>query len=259
MSQTFLTTPYTGHTSHTVSSSTVKKEEKKVVPDNKIAPTFPIPGIPSDYCLVEPGDLKDVQPVKLVNDSITKVLVHPLADRSLASGRFGFKGKVFTLRLSRAASLTTSGTGTMQLSTSVLPSQFAEYTQLVDLFTEAKLLSTSIQYSDNQTSVGTVYRCGFISAFQPTDPGTGTVTSLATSRLPGAKLFSLANTTWPVRNSVPKLKGRQWCKITTSGTSADNVSGCAGSWYHSLQNTGPVSTNILFYIIEALYQFRYQD
>jgi hypothetical protein len=180
------------------------------------------------------------------------------ANRALVARAYGMKNKSFTLRMSRTATLSTSGTGTMALSTAIYPSQFAQYSLVSDLFTEARLVRSRIQLADNQTSVGTVYRVSVMSAFHPTDTGAVTVSAATASQLPGCKLYSLANTNWPVTNSTPRLASRPWCKMTSTGSGTDLASGVQGAWWHVLVNTGPVSTNILTYIIEAEYEFRLQ-
>jgi hypothetical protein len=178
---------------------------------------------------------------------------------SLNAVAYGMKNKIFKLRVSRTATLTTSGTGTMLLSTAVDLPQFQEYAALAALFSQARLVSSRIQYADNQTSVGTVYKCSVLSAFHPTDHQSASipVTAAAAAALPGVKLFSMANTNWPIVNHTPKLK-RPFSLINSTGTSTDVMGGMSGSWWHALVNTGPVSTNIMTYIIEAEFEFKHQ-
>lgn len=164
-------------------------------------------------------------------------------------------GKIYTFRCVRTATITSSGSGTLQLATSVLPSQFNEYSALAVLFTEARLKSTRIHLSFYSSGASPAVT-GYCSSFDPTNISTVPTFAYAVAQ-PGMKLWSnfgpLAGThtnEWHVRSPRP------WSAITATGSGTDPVSGVAGSWYHSISTPTTASAVVGVYVIEAEYQFR---
>lgn len=165
-------------------------------------------------------------------------------------------GKTYRFRLSRSAGLTSSGTGTLQLITAVLPSNFEEYTPLSGLFEECRLISTRIQYAF--TSNGTTPTLvAFASCFDPSATASTVPTWTNAIQFPGAKITNIQNSA-PVifKNSFRATRGRAWSLVTTTDSGTDPVGGALGGWYHSIFSNTSNSTLIGVYLLECDYEFR---
>jgi hypothetical protein len=163
--------------------------------------------------------------------------------------------KPFRFRMSRTASLATSGAGAMALATLIYPSQFDQFSAIGAIFQEARLHSARIQYTLLATLSGISNAC-FVTAYNPSAETGYTITTSAVTRLPNCKLFSTANTNWPVRLVAKLPRNRPWSNIAASSTGFDPFGGTVGAFCHVIMNTASNSTSYLQYLIEAEYDVR---
>jgi hypothetical protein len=181
----------------------------------------------------------------------------PVSQITLMKSMFGSKPHRF--RLTRTASLVTSGGGQMNLGTSIVPSQFSQYTALQTLFSECRLVSTSIQYAScfGIGSTTTVLHSPMMSAFWPDAASTSpTVLSYdQCARLTNSMSFSSGFTTARVRNSY-KAPLRIWSYVAATATGQDPIGGVLGAWSINNLVTLSNSTTYFGYLIEAVYDFR---
>lgn len=178
------------------------------------------------------------------------------------SSVFSTSNTVYTVRMSRAASLTTSGGGAMALATAVYPSQFDQYTQLSPLFSEARIRHVRIQLTclpnPFAATVGTSDLIGgwFAVAFNPRPGGASPTTSIAeVTRLPGCKIYN------PFTNGKQVLsyrfpKNYPWSLINGTGGGTDPIGGTSGYFANVALSTVTASRSYLGYLIEAEYEFR---
>jgi hypothetical protein len=166
-------------------------------------------------------------------------------------------GKTYRFRLSRSAGLTSSGTGTLQLATAVLPSNFEEYTPLSGLFEECRLISTRIKYaflSNGTTPVNVT----FASCFDPSGTSSTVPSFTNTIQFPGCKICPLTQTVPTGLTNSWKQRGvpRSWSLVTTTDSGTDPVGGALGCWYHSIFANTTNSSLVAVYLIECDYEFR---
>ncbi len=230
----------------------------------------PVPSLEIKEVVVPPKKGKtedDEQSYLLVlnhgEDGLETVVCNPSKFQVFGPGQlraaFGFMGmnsrKTFRLRLTREATLTTGGGGTMNLATSVQPSQFDQYAQLQSLFRECRLVSTGIEYiSLIQPGNSTVLPAAFVVGFDPSAAVTPTFTNA--SRLQNSRTFTSAQTNWPVRNKYVNNLKSMWSNVTASSGATDPLTAIFGSWMHCLNGTGSASQTYLQYLIVAEYDFR---
>jgi len=166
--------------------------------------------------------------------------------------------KTYRFRLTRNATLVTSGAGSMNLSTSLYPSQFDQYAALAALFNQARLRSTRITYTGMiAPGVTTVAQGSFCSAMDPSNSAliAPSYTYTLATRLPKCKVFSLIQSKWPVSNFY-KFGPRPWSTITASASGSDPIGGVEGAWIHSINATVGASATYLSYLIICDYEFR---
>jgi hypothetical protein len=165
-------------------------------------------------------------------------------------------GKTYRFRLSRSAGLTSSGTGTLQLVTAVLPSNFEEYTPLSGLFEECRLISTRIQYAFI-TPGSSPTLVPFASVFDPSATSSTVPTWTNTIQFPTSKVWNTSSYAgFNVKNKYKVAGKRSWSLVTTTDTGTDPVGGCLGAWYHSIFSNTSNSTIICVYLLECDYEFR---
>jgi hypothetical protein len=171
----------------------------------------------------------------------------------------GFANKTFRIRMSRTATLTTSGAGAMALVTTTIPSSFDQYSALAAIFGECRIHATRISYTTNlnpQQAASPVAGGGFCSAFWPSAI-TGSTTSVSqVTRLPKHKLFSTINTNWPISLSYRYPKGLPWSNVTAGSGGSDPEGGLRGGWCHVALSTLSNSIAYLIYVLEVDYEFR---
>jgi hypothetical protein len=188
------------------------------------------------------------------------VIKMPVAQSALMRGMLG--NKIHRFRLTRVASLVTSGGGQMNLVTSVIPSQFAQSTALATLFSECRLISTSIEYtstfgfgSSATTTLHSPMCSGFFQSSTTASPTVMTYDQCA--RLSNSKTFSSGNIPRNLRNSWITAAPRPWSLVSASATGSDPVGGVNGCWSINNLVTMSNSTTYFGYLIEAIYEFRY--
>lgn len=177
-----------------------------------------------------------------------------------------FKGmfepnKTYRFRLTRVASIVSSGGGTMSLATGVYPGQFDQYTALSILFAQSRLIRTSIDYMllapTAQTSA-TTYACipgVFVSAFDQAQYGGTTYLYNQLQRRAGCINFTTAYTGKKVTNSFTVKKSeRLWSNIGVQ-TGTDPYGGNAGAWCIALANVASPALAYWEYLITADYEF----
>ncbi len=161
----------------------------------------------------------------------------------------------YKVRLTRTATITTSGAGTLALVTLLNFSQYDQYTQISSLFEEGRLLKTSIHYaplvSPNDTSKTP---CVWALALDPSASSGATTSFVLVTRLPGAKFFGSTQSNWPVRASY-KYGVQPWSKIGYTPGGTDPV-GNLGGWCIANSAAGSASTAYLQYTIETIAEFR---
>ncbi len=179
------------------------------------------------------------------------------------SSLFATSNTVYSIRLTRSATLTTSGGGTMALATPVHPSQFDQYTQLSALFNKCRLLRTRIQLSTvinpNSSSSGSTSYAGatFACAFNPR-AGAGASPTTSTSeciRTPGCKIYSPCTLARPLVLSYKFPRGQPWSIVSANSGSSDPIGGVSGYWINCALTTATASTTYMLYLIEAEYEF----
>jgi hypothetical protein len=169
--------------------------------------------------------------------------------------------KTYRFRLTRTAAVVTSGGGTMSLATGVYPGQFDQYTALSILFSQSRLIRTSIEYMLlaplAQTSA-TVYAAlpgVFVSAFDPAQYGGTTYLYNQLQRRPGCKQFTSTFTGRKVTNVyTTKRDSRLWSNIAVQ-TGTDPYGGNVGAWCIALANVASTTTQYWEYLITADYEF----
>lgn len=172
---------------------------------------------------------------------------------TLMKSMFGI-GKTYRFRLVRTAILTTSGTGTLQLSTGIYPSQHSEYSALSSLFSESRLKSSKITYAFYGNIASNV---AIASAFDMSGNGSATPNFTFTISHRGFKLWPLNQVDSKERVNVYNANlERPWGDIASTGSVTDPTSANRGCWLHSLSGLGPLSTDVGIYVIESDYQFR---
>lgn len=184
-----------------------------------------------------------------------QVRIEPIvASPSMVSAARGVlqPGKVYDFRVTRIATLTASGGGTMALSTAMYPSSFSQYSGLSLLFDEARLRSTRIKYVF-LTPLGGPN--SFVSSFNPTYNIAPSSATLA-FRFPGARVFNTWNTVGTNTTNKYVAGDRPWSSITATGSTADPSGGVCGSWNHNLALGVTGAVIVADYYIEADYQFR---
>jgi hypothetical protein len=164
----------------------------------------------------------------------------------------------FRFKMSRSATLTSSGAGALALTTLFTPSGFDQYTQLSAFFEQVRLVGYKISYNSlvnpsDTTQVNTAVAIAF-------DPAaiTGAVTSYTLcSRLPKVKTFSLLSTSmWPIVYERKVERNRPWSLITANPGGTDPVGGIAGGHCIAVASAVKASTAVLAYLIEAVFEFR---
>lgn len=183
----------------------------------------------------------------------------PLPTLSLMKGMFaGFASKSFHIRLTRVATLTSSGAGAMALVTTVPPSQFDQYSALSLLFQECRIRSTRISLASNLNFDQTTPPAGgaMAVAFNPSAVVGTTVTISTVMRLPKSKLYSLTQGNWPVTLQFRYPKGMPWSNVTGGSGGVDPLGGIRGAWCNVAMTTLSNSIVYLTYCIEADYEFR---
>lgn len=187
------------------------------------------------------------QPSTLLQD---KLLSDPKS-LSTVLGSVFVPGKTYRFRLTRTAVLSTSGAGALAIATAVYPQQFSEYMALVGLFKEARLRSSKIRYVGIGASSN-----AFISSFDPSYASGGSPSFTSALNQVGAQLWNL-NVVNVKRENRYRIRGlRPWSAISSTASGFDPYGGVCGAWYTVIQGTGPISTDVLVYTIEADYEFR---
>lgn len=176
-----------------------------------------------------------------------------------------FKGmfspnQIYRFRMTRTASVVTSGGGTMSLATGVYPGQFDQYTALSILFSQSRLVQTKIDYmllasqAQTQSTVYSTLPGVFVSAFDPAQYGGSTQLYQQVQRRPGCVQFATSYTGKKITNFYKVKEPRLWSNIATqSGT--DPYGGNAGAWLIALANVASTTTTYWQYVITADYEF----
>lgn len=164
-------------------------------------------------------------------------------------------GKVFRFRMTRNATLTTSGAGSLNLATKVYPSQFDQYSAISLIFDECRLRGTRISLVDVQINGNTNLSSAIASVFDPSEAMVSP-TFTACTRQPGCKVYTTTQKNWPVRNVWKSKTLRPWSIVSTTSTGVDPVGGIIGQWAHCAQTTLSNSIGYLSYLIEVDYEFR---
>jgi len=178
--------------------------------------------------------------------------------RGLTKSVFGFD-KILNVRFSRAAVLTSSGGGVLQLVTSIIPSQFSQYTQYSTFFDAVRYRRVRLhvvpQFIGPTTSMTSAMAVGF----DPYGIAAGSYTFDQVTRLAGSILINSNGTSSAaVRSPWFVLKNRQWSPIGASSATTDPESGVTGAFAWCLSGAGPVSQQMFTYIIELDLQVRNQ-
>jgi len=188
--------------------------------------------------------------------------VPPSAVLLMKSMFAGFANKTYRIRMSRTATLTTSGAGAMALLTTTIPSSFDQYSALAAIFSECRIRTTRISYTLNlnpfQTSGGTsgVVGGAFCSAFWPAAITGSTASVSQVTRLPKHKLFTTINTNWPISLGYRYPRGLPWSNVTAGSGGSDPEGGLRGGWCHVALSTLSNSVAYLIYVLEVDYEFR---
>lgn len=203
------------------------------------------------------SDNKNGTDTYLRNDVVIDI---PPTVLSAFKGMFN-SNKTYRFRLTRVASIVTSGGGTMGLATGVYPGQFDQYTALSILFSQSRLIRTKIEYMllapIAQTS-STTYAAipgVFVSAFDQSQYGGTSYLYSQLQRRAGAVQFTSTFTGKKVSNTyTTKRDSRLWSNIAVqSGT--DPYGGNVGAWCISLANVGSTTLAYWEYLITADYEF----
>jgi len=177
----------------------------------------------------------------------------PIAPSFLKLARSVFApGKTYRMRLSRLATLTTSGAGAFAGATSLIISNFAESSAVNALFDECRVWGTRIHYAMLGFSGFT--NSGMISSFDPSNASTVPTAALA-AQIPGAKIFPIFAVA-RVSNEWRTRTARPWSIISNTDSGTDPVGGSLGTWYHVLVNNINATVGFAQYILEVDYEFR---
>jgi hypothetical protein len=196
--------------------------------------------------------------------SIPLTVEQKLAVAPIASV-FSNSNSVYSIRLSKSSTLSTSGAGAMALATSVIPSTFAQYTQLSLLFNECRIKAVRMQVmaipNPNAASSGTTSERGVIvcSAFNPRGGAGGSPTTSTTEviRIPGAKLYNPMQMVRPVIIDYKFPRNMPWSTVSASSSGGtDPTGGISGYFCNVCLTTATVSSDLLQTLIEAEYEFR---
>jgi hypothetical protein len=175
--------------------------------------------------------------------------------------RNAFKGmfepnKTYRFRLTRVASIVTSGGGTLALATGVYPGQFDQYTALSILFGQSRLIRTSIEYMLLINTIGsTSIPAVAVSAFDTAQYGGTTYLYNQLQRRAGCKQLVTSYTGNEVMNSyTTKKSARLWSDIAVQ-TGTDPFGGNSGAWCIAFANAASATTSYYEYLISADYEF----
>jgi hypothetical protein len=174
-----------------------------------------------------------------------------------ASGpMISISNKTYTIPCTRTATLVSSGGGTLALTTLIYPSQMDQYNQLSALFGECRLKRTSIQLANAGSGI---LSSSMIVAFDPHAISGATTSTSSVVRLPGAKLYNNnLQSNWPVTNAYTYPKDMPWSVISSTASGTDPTGGLKGAWCNVAMNAVTATSNILQYLIVAVYEFRAQ-
>ncbi len=175
------------------------------------------------------------------------------------SGLMGNMSRVFRLRMTRAATLTTGGGGTMNLATFLAPSQFDQYTQVGSLFQFARIKRLAIEYQNlispsNSTALPALMAIGYC----PNNVASITPTFSETVRLPNSRLVSSCQTNWPQRLEV-KLPKLPFSSIAGGASGTDPIGGTPGQFFHCINGAVSGTTTYFAYLIVADFEFKFQQ
>lgn len=217
--------------------------------------------VPKGYVLVtEPlSEGKEEKKLVIATPAHDSVVVEPPSlDRfGLAAAKPAFGNKVYRIRMTRTASLTSSGGGVMNLTTGLYPSQFSQGSAFAALFDQCRLCNVKYSYTSRVGSGAALIWASFATAFDPNGSAATTYTFDQTVRLPGSIAFSLAQTNWPSRTRLWNLpKNRPWSLSSTTGGGGDPVGGGLGAISHSISNVVSISTTYVDYFVESVWEFR---
>jgi hypothetical protein len=170
--------------------------------------------------------------------------------------------QTYRFRLTRTASIISSGGGTLVLATGIYPSQFSQYSALSMLFSESRLIRTCIEYmpcASNAVTGASAYATlpgVFASAFDPAQYGGSTFVYADMQQRPGCVNFHSQVTARKVTNVCTMNRSqRLWSNIgQSSGT--DPYGGNAGAWLVGAANNISPSTTYFYYVITADYEFK---
>jgi len=165
-------------------------------------------------------------------------------------------GKVYRMRLTRNALVSTSGGGLLQIASPIAPSGMAEYAAVNALFLECRLMSTRISYAMYSQGNSPTTTIGVAISFDPSNYSSAPTITYALQQ-PGAKLFNTNSAGGVVLKNSWKGDGkRPWSLITASAGGTDPMGGIVGTWYTSLTGATTASQNLGYYLIECDYELR---
>lgn len=162
--------------------------------------------------------------------------------------------RTFIVRMTRSATLTTGGGGTLSLITTIGPAQMDQYSsQFASLFREARLRKTRITYT-SLTGTSPTTPFAFDSVFDPS-ANTGSVAPSNAWRFENCKRFAAHSIMKMVNTAI--LPNRPYSLIDATAAGTDPVGGLEGAWCHCAATTPPASTAVLTYLIETWYEIRF--
>jgi len=195
-----------------------------------------------------------------------------LSDEILRTARGLFSStKSYRFRLHTAANLTSDGSANLKGSISCDPatSSFSEWSTLILLFDEAKMVGTRLDWVAFQSVAGVNEASGAATSLTP-HYGAGTavcfgfrpdqITSTPSSivnvyRLPCFRLFNIYQP--HVHATIKRLPSRVWSEVTTPSP-LHPVGGCAGTWEYMTGNTVNNTTQYatVFLSIDVIFRAR---
>ena len=165
--------------------------------------------------------------------------------------------KTYVFRLTRTASATTNGSGTMLLAVQTgLLTNFLQSTQLSAMFSEFRYLKSKITFNRYVlTTPATNEVQAFVCGYDPVSTGASPAL-VDIVRAPGSKYVNAAATTPTLLvNKHVQKPLRPFSSILATGSGVDPMGTC-GAWTYGVLVAAPVSTSIVGYLLEAWFEFR---
>lgn len=199
-----------------------------------------------------------------IESPLEKVIIYdiPTSPSLLLTLRSMFSSNaVYPFRMTRVATLSTSGSGSLDLQTPIYPSNFLQYSALAMLFSMCRLRSTTITLT-NVAALAPVGASNYsylpitgALVFDPSGVGSSSGNTYASlCRRNDVRLFT-SNKRENVRHHYRARTTRPWSTVSSTGTSTfDPQGGVVGVWAYSYAFPGTPSVTYHTYTIDVVYE-----